>query len=128
MSDANIEPQEGLLELRAIRAAAFGGPPITIDVRELWTFGRTAEQFAPIVEGHSLMLASWHAQIGGPGARNAERLDIDRSKEAGLVRHRHPYGMSNGVREASMISTPEAWILQVETVIGPLYSRQDEQE
>lgn len=128
VTSVEIRPQDGRLQWRATRPAAYGYPSITVDVREIWAFGRTAEPLAPMMEGHHLVQASWHAQSGGPGAENAERLDIDRSKNVEMACHRHPLGKPNHVREASMISTPEAWIAHLEEVIGQLSSNQDEKD
>lgn len=113
-----IDSAGGRLRLRATRPASYGGPRTTIDVSETWMSGSDPQGLMPTVDGHHLRRASWHAQIGDEGATSAERLDIDRSKPAGLMRHRHPYGSPNNSREHATISAPEAWMLHVETVIS----------
>ncbi len=112
-----LEPADGRLRLRAIRLPSHGNPHSTIDVREIWRSGRDRQRLMPTNEGHHLLRASWHAQIGGAGAERAERLDVERFKPADLMRHRHPLGSPNHVREQTAIATPEAWLLHVETVI-----------
>jgi hypothetical protein len=111
-----LDPIE--LRLRAIRAASHDVPRATIDVHEIWRAGRDPYRLMPTVEGHHLLRASWHAQIGGDGAACAERFDVDRSKPPNLTRHRHPYGLQNNAREQTTIAVPEAWMLHVETIIS----------
>lgn len=125
---SEVHANESLLRLHAARPALLGGPRTRIDVREIWRPGRDPQALTPTVEGNHLQRASWHAQIGGRDTTNAERLDIDRTKPAELMRHRHPYGSSNDVRQATTISTPEAWLLQIETTVALHYDTQDEQE
>lgn len=108
----------GLLRLRARRLEIYGGPSTIIDVTERWQAGRDPDALAPDVDEHHLFRASWHAQSGGNGEVNAERLDIDRSKPGHLARHRHPYGSPNAVREATLIATPAAWLAHVETILA----------
>jgi hypothetical protein len=113
-SDAN----PGYFSLRARRSQRHDGPPATIDVRELWTPGADPDALTPSMHAHHLLRASWHAQIGGPGAECAERLDIDRNKPVAHVLHRHPHGAPNRVREATAIHTPHTWLALVESVIA----------
>jgi hypothetical protein len=113
-----LDPTEGRLQLRAVRVAWHDVPSVTIDVHEIWRAGRDPHRLMPTVDEHHLLRASWHAQIEGEGAENAERLDVERFKPVGLMRHRHPLGSPNGVRESTAIATPEAWLPHVETVIS----------
>jgi hypothetical protein len=108
----------GVLSLRARRSMIYGGPATTIDALERWRHGRDPDAQAPTIDDHYLFRASWHAQIGGNDNAHAERLDIDRRKPSRLMRHRHPYGSPNAVREATLIATPAAWLAHVETVIA----------
>lgn len=124
---AQIDAGFGLFRLRGFRPVMYGGPTAAITVREIWRAGRDEQRIVSTVEGHHLERASWHAQIEGDGAICSERVDIDRTKAPWLMRHRHPYGEPNNVREVTTISTPEAYLNQVETDIGLLYL-QDEQD
>lgn len=108
----------GLLRLRARRLEIYGGPTTIIDVAERWQAGRDPDALAPTIDEYHLFRASWHAQRGGDGEANAERLDIDRSKPGRLARHRHPYGSPNAVREVTLIATPAAWLAHIETIFA----------
>lgn len=117
-SALELDHIEGRLHLRAVRPTVYGSPAVIIVVRELWRPGRDRLRLAPTVDSHQLERAGWHAQIAHDGPTNAERFDIDRSKPIGAMRHRHPYGSPNEVREPTTIAVPEAWMLHVETVIA----------
>jgi hypothetical protein len=113
-----IDLSIGFLGLRARRLEIYGGPTTTIDAVELLQAGRDPDALAPELDGHHIRRASWHAQIGTDGDTEAERLDIDRRKPGPLARHRHPYGSPNEVREATLIATPAAWLVHVETILA----------
>ncbi|HEV7941931.1 MAG TPA: hypothetical protein VGP17_03915 [Solirubrobacteraceae bacterium] len=126
LKDSYVNVSGGSLWICAVRPVLHGGPPTTIYVWEVWLVGIDPDGLMPALDGCHLHHCSWHAQIGGSGAIDAERLDVDRSKPAGLRRHRHPHGQPNAKRERTTISTPGAWLVHVETIVSTLYSPSDE--
>lgn len=116
-----MDERHGSLHIRAARSALHGGPPTTIDIWEVWVLGIDLYAVMPALDGCHLHHCSWHAQIGGNTALHAERLDVDRSKPAPLVSHRHPHGQPNAVRQPTTMSTPGAWLECVELTVSSLY-------
>jgi hypothetical protein len=127
ISALTVDVSGGSLHIRARRSSLYGGPRTTIDVSEVWAPGMDPCAVMPALDNCYLHRCSWHAQIDGPGAVNAERLDVERSKPAPLVRHRHPHGQLNAVRQATTMSTPGVWLAHVDTIVSTLYVPPDEQ-
>ncbi len=112
----------GEFALRARRPTHYGGPPATIDVRELWMPGADPDGLGLEQHGCYLEISGWHAQLLGSGDIGAMRVDVDRRKEPALVIHEHPLGRPNQVRVAAApLVSPERWIHQVEVGILDLY-------
>jgi hypothetical protein len=115
--------------LRSRRPAPYGDPTVLFDVRELWHPGKDPDELSLEAEGHYMQGASWNAQIDGNRPKNAERLDVDRSKSRSLIVHRHPYGQPNHVREPSRLLSPERWLQDIEEIVFECYAAlQDEQD
>ena len=116
-----VELQLGEIRLQASRPRRLGGPATSLHVVELWRPGEDPLELGPSPDGCYLHACSWHAQIGGAGSRVAERFDLDRSKPPVQMRHRHPYGQPNNIREPMTASTPAAWLLRLDTILSSLY-------
>jgi hypothetical protein len=117
----DLNTSAGTLWLRAQRPLLHGGPSTTISIRDIWTAGTYPFRPLPILDGYHLHGCSWHAQIGGPGDKHAERFDIDLNKDPTLICHRHPHGQDNAIREPVAPYTPEAWMAHIETIVSRLY-------
>lgn len=115
----------GRLSLRARRPTIYGGPLTIVDVQEVWTKGPDPHGLMPGFDGHYTARASWHAQIGGRSATDAERLDFDPRKPPALALHRHPLGAPNHVRDQTTINTPAAWLKHIEHLIIALPGQED---
>lgn len=93
-----------------------------MDIRETWLPGDDRD-LGITLHDCFLFSASWHAQVArDAGAVGAERLDVERSKSAALVVHRHPLGEPNDVRQpAAPLRHPQAWVTALEEVIADYY-------
>jgi hypothetical protein len=112
------EVRLGTLEIRAERPEDYGGPEAAVEIYELWREGDDPDALGTEHEGCFLAASSWHAQITPTGDLGAERLDLDRSKPAALLIHRHPYGSSNAVRvPAAPLIVPAQWLVHLEELI-----------
>lgn len=106
------------LAISARRPTTYGGPPVRVEVHELWLPGSDPHGLGLEAHGCYLQMASWHAQIVESGATGAERLDVDRRKPGDLMIHRHPLGEANSRREpAGPLAAPERWVERVEALI-----------
>jgi hypothetical protein len=118
----------GEICLRARRPTIYGGPPVMIDINEIWISGEDPDQLDLRENGCYLFYSSWHAQVDGDDATRAERLDVDRRKPAGLIVHRHPYGEPNPIKlPAKPLAAPEAWMTQVERLIYDLTLKEEDE-
>jgi len=108
----------GELSLRARRPAPYGDLSAVLDVRELWAPGLDPDGLGLEAEGCYMHGGSWNAQIGGGRPEDAERLDVDRSKQRDLMIHRHPHEQPNDVRERlRVLPAPERWVYEIEEII-----------
>ncbi|MGP0101440.1 MAG: hypothetical protein ACLPUT_07460 [Solirubrobacteraceae bacterium] len=114
--------QFGEFAIRARRPAPYGDPRVVLDVRELWLPGPDPDDLGLEAEGCYTQRSSWNAQIDGERPEDSDRLDVDRSKPAGAMIHRHPYEQPNDVREpASHLAAPERWLQEVEEIVHKRY-------
>lgn len=103
--------------IRARRPELYGDPSVTIDIAEAWADGADPDGLRITSSGCFLVGSSWHAQFPPAGAVGAERFDVDRTKLASLIVHRHPLGQPNEVREGARWQRPETWLGHIERLI-----------
>jgi hypothetical protein len=103
--------------IRARRSELYGDPSVVIDIAEAWADGSDPDGLRITSGGCFLAGASWHAQFPRAGAVGAERFDVDRTKPAGLIVHRHPLGQPNEVRKRARWHRPETWLGHIERLI-----------
>lgn len=102
------------LLLRADKMTVYGNHPCSLTITELWQPGTDSQGLVPPEHGCYLAMSAWHAQCEDDEV-GAERLDLDRN-HVGREIHRHPYGGTARVAEATLLH-PEQWIIRVETVL-----------